>query len=101
MTPPWVLSGICHNHKCSLPRLSAIIAVLCRDCKHFFIWVQEPRNPLLPALREVLLVVEPRLDRIVATKPVADTSTACYIDTGPRIADRPSDHTPIVAEFDW
>ncbi|UCG56639.1 MAG: exodeoxyribonuclease III [Phycisphaerales bacterium] len=42
-----------------------------------------------------------RLDHIMATKPLAETSTACYIDTKPRIADRPSDHTPIVAEFDW
>lgn len=42
-----------------------------------------------------------RLDHIMATKPLADTSTACYIDTKPRTAERPSDHTPIVAEFDW
>jgi exodeoxyribonuclease-3 len=42
-----------------------------------------------------------RLDHIMATRVLAETSTACYIDKGPRIAERPSDHTPIVAEFDW
>jgi exodeoxyribonuclease-3 len=40
-----------------------------------------------------------RLDHIMATQPLAKKSTACYIDTQPRIADRPSDHTPIIAEF--
>jgi exodeoxyribonuclease-3 len=42
-----------------------------------------------------------RLDHIMATEPLAKRSTACYIDKGPRLAERPSDHTPIVAEFDW
>jgi len=42
-----------------------------------------------------------RLDHIMATKPLAGKCTACYIDTQPRTAQRPSDHTPIVAEFDW
>jgi len=42
-----------------------------------------------------------RLDHIMATKPLAEKTTACYIDKSPRLADRPSDHTPIVVEFDW
>ena len=42
-----------------------------------------------------------RLDHIMATKPLAKKSVACYIDKKPRLADKPSDHTPIVAEFDW
>ena len=42
-----------------------------------------------------------RLDHIMATKALAEKCTACYIDKEPRLADRPSDHTPIVAEFDW
>lgn len=42
-----------------------------------------------------------RLDHIMATEPLADKCTACYIDKEPRFAERPSDHTPIVAEFDW
>jgi len=41
-----------------------------------------------------------RLDHIMATKALADKATACYIDKAPRLAERPSDHTPIVAEFD-
>jgi exodeoxyribonuclease-3 len=42
-----------------------------------------------------------RLDHIMATRPLADRTIACYIDKKPRTAERPSDHTPIVAEFDW
>jgi len=42
-----------------------------------------------------------RLDHIMATKPLAKKSTACYIDKEPRTKDKPSDHTPIIAEFDW
>jgi exodeoxyribonuclease-3 len=41
-----------------------------------------------------------RLDHIMATKPLAEKCTACYIDREPRTADKPSDHTPIVAEFE-
>ncbi|MBN2181919.1 MAG: exodeoxyribonuclease III [Sedimentisphaerales bacterium] len=42
-----------------------------------------------------------RLDHIMATRPLAEKSTVCYIDKNPRIAQRPSDHTPVVAEFNW
>jgi exodeoxyribonuclease-3 len=41
-----------------------------------------------------------RLDHIMATQPLAEKCTACYIDKQPRSAKRPSDHTPIVAEFE-
>lgn len=41
-----------------------------------------------------------RIDHIMATMPLAEKSTACYVDKQPRKAERPSDHTPIVAEFD-
>lgn len=40
-----------------------------------------------------------RLDHIMVTKPLAEKCTACYIDREPRAAERPSDHTPIIAEF--
>ena len=40
-----------------------------------------------------------RLDHIMATKPLAKKSTACYIDKQPHTAEKPSDHTPIIAEF--
>ena len=42
-----------------------------------------------------------RLDHIMATEVFAEKSTACHIDREPRLTERPSDHTPIVAEFDW
>jgi len=41
-----------------------------------------------------------RLDHILATKSLAGKCTACFVDKEPRMAERPSDHTPIVAEFD-
>lgn len=40
-----------------------------------------------------------RLDHIMATKPLAEKCTACYIDKEPRSKEKPSDHTPIIAEF--
>ncbi|MFA5553596.1 MAG: exodeoxyribonuclease III [Phycisphaerae bacterium] len=40
-----------------------------------------------------------RLDHIMATFPLAEKSAACYIDKEPRSVEKPSDHTPIVAEF--
>lgn len=40
-----------------------------------------------------------RLDHIMATKPTAEKCTACYIDKEPRAEQRPSDHTPIIAEI--
>jgi exodeoxyribonuclease-3 len=42
-----------------------------------------------------------RLDHIMTTEVLANKSTACYIDKEPRLVERPSDHTPIIAEFDW
>jgi len=41
-----------------------------------------------------------RVDHILATPPLARTSTDAYIDLAPRQAARPSDHTFLVAEFD-
>jgi exodeoxyribonuclease III len=41
-----------------------------------------------------------RLDHIMAAKPLAERSSACYIDKDPRTQPNPSDHTFVVAEFD-
>jgi exodeoxyribonuclease-3 len=41
-----------------------------------------------------------RIDQIYATKKLAQKCDRCYVDKGPRLADRPSDHTPLIAEFD-
>lgn len=41
-----------------------------------------------------------RLDHILATAPMALASIDCFVDTEPRGQDKPSDHTPVVADFD-
>ena len=40
-----------------------------------------------------------RLDHIWATRPLAARSVDCWIDTQPRLTDKPSDHTFICADF--
>ena len=41
-----------------------------------------------------------RIDLVLASKALADSCRACTIDREPRRLERPSDHTPVVAEFD-
>jgi len=41
-----------------------------------------------------------RIDHIMGTEAAAQRCQRCYIDREPRGAERPSDHTPIIAEFD-
>ncbi|MBW2147425.1 MAG: exodeoxyribonuclease III [Deltaproteobacteria bacterium] len=41
-----------------------------------------------------------RLDHIMATEPLAAVSIQCLVDTEPRGRPKPSDHTPVCAEFD-
>ena len=40
-----------------------------------------------------------RIDLILSSQALTDSCTACYIDQEPRRLERPSDHTPVVAEF--
>lgn len=40
-----------------------------------------------------------RVDLIMATAPLAARSTDAWIDLAPRLAARPSDHAPVLAEF--
>lgn len=42
-----------------------------------------------------------RLDYVMATKPLAETCVSCEADKKPRTKPRPSDHTFLVAEFDF
>lgn len=42
-----------------------------------------------------------RIDHIWATRPMAEAATGAWIDRGPRTGERPSDHTPVVAEFKY
>jgi exodeoxyribonuclease-3 len=41
-----------------------------------------------------------RIDLVLASKVLADSCRACTIDREPRRLERPSDHTPVMAEFD-
>ncbi len=41
-----------------------------------------------------------RVDHVWATKPLAERSTDAWIDLAPRTGKAPSDHTPLVVEFD-
>lgn len=41
-----------------------------------------------------------RIDLILATQTLSQSCTACEIDAAPRRLERPSDHTPVYAEFD-
>lgn len=41
-----------------------------------------------------------RIDHILASAPLADKCLSCTVDTTPRKLERPSDHAPVVAEFD-
>ena len=40
-----------------------------------------------------------RLDHIMGTEPMAKKCVKCWIDKKPRMLEKPSDHTPIIAEF--
>ena len=40
-----------------------------------------------------------RIDLILASKALAENCSACLIDKEPRRLERPSDHTPVMAEF--
>jgi exodeoxyribonuclease-3 len=41
-----------------------------------------------------------RIDYVLATAPLADRSVDCVIDVEPRLKEKPSDHTFMMAEFD-
>lgn len=42
-----------------------------------------------------------RIDHILANVDFAKKCVNCYIDSIPRGWERPSDHAPVIAEFDW
>lgn len=65
----------------------------CAEPGHYSFWDYRASN----AFRQNLGW---RLDHIMGTRPLAQKCVRCTIDKGPRAAVRPSDHTPVVAEFD-
>ena len=40
-----------------------------------------------------------RIDLILSSPEMTETCMAAYVDVAPRKRERPSDHTPVVAEF--
>jgi exodeoxyribonuclease III len=42
-----------------------------------------------------------RIDHILVNAPLASRLKRCWIDKAPRKKEQPSDHTPVVVEFDW
>jgi exodeoxyribonuclease-3 len=42
-----------------------------------------------------------RIDHVLATRPLAERCTAALIDREERKGKQPSDHAPVLAEFDW
>jgi len=42
-----------------------------------------------------------RVDHILATETAARRCRRCWIDMGPRLGEKPSDHTVLAAEFTW
>jgi exodeoxyribonuclease-3 len=65
----------------------------CKEPGQYTFWDYRPINAVKRNLGW-------RLDHIMATKPLAEKCTACFIDKQPRLLPRPSDHTPIIAEFE-
>jgi exodeoxyribonuclease-3 len=41
-----------------------------------------------------------RIDHILATRVLSDACTAAYVDRDERKGKKPSDHAPVLAEFD-
>jgi exodeoxyribonuclease-3 len=73
--------------------LRDVFRMHCREAGQYTFWDYRPGNPFKHNRGW-------RLDHIMATEPLTQRCVACYIDKGPRAAARPSDHTPIVAEFE-
>lgn len=65
----------------------------CTEAGQYTFWDYRAKNPLENNRGW-------RLDHLMATAPLARRSAACYIDREPRAAKRPSDHTPVIVEFD-
>jgi exodeoxyribonuclease-3 len=60
---------------------------------HYSYWDYRARNPIERNRGW-------RIDHIWATRPLVGACTDCWIDVEARLADRPSDHTFMVAEFE-
>jgi len=66
----------------------------CKEGGHYSFWDYRMRN-------SYKVNAGWRLDHIMASEMMAEKSIRCYIDKGVRESERPSDHVPIVSEFEW
>ncbi len=69
-----------------------LFRMLCCDEGHYSFW--DYRMPNTFARNRGW-----RLDYIMGTEPMAKKCLKCWIDKKPRTLEKPSDHTPVVAEF--
>jgi len=87
---------------CSTPEREALQAMLALGLKDAFrLFEQEPAlyswwDYRAAGFRRNLGL---RIDLILASEPMAASCSKCWIDKAPRKLERPSDHTPVVAEF--
>ena len=69
-----------------------IFRLHCKEPNKYTFWDYRIKNALARNLGW-------RLDHILATAPLVKKSKDCYIDKAPRTMQKPSDHTPLVANF--
>ena len=74
--------------------LADVFRMHCKDAGQYTFWDYRLHHSLARNLGW-------RLDHIMATEAAAQRCVGCTIDRAPRGAARPSDHTPIVAAFEW
>ena len=94
-----MIDSVCH-HRLVAEKLQEIIdfgftdifRLHCKDPGQYTFWDYRLRGGFSRNLGW-------RLDHILATSPLVKKSTACYIDKYPRTLPKPSDHTPLVAQF--
>lgn len=72
---------------------SDVFRLIHPDKQQFTFWDYRLRGALIRGLGW-------RIDHILATESMASSCTACWADEAPRRREKPSDHTPLVAEFD-
>jgi exodeoxyribonuclease-3 len=97
--PVALLGHVCYHPKVheALNRimdwgLTDVFRMHCQEAGQYTYWDYRPGDPFRRNRGW-------RLDHIMAAQPLARRCIACTIDKEPRAAPRPSDHTPIVAEF--
>ncbi|NND44056.1 MAG: exodeoxyribonuclease III [Xanthomonadales bacterium] len=87
---------------CSTPEREALRRIMDLGLKDTFRLFEQPENAFswwdyrAAAFRRGMGL---RIDLVLASGPLADQCTAGSIDVEPRRQERPSDHTPVIADF--